>query len=93
MNRNWIIICCVALGIALFPLPYSYYQILRFLICGTSLYLISLNSEKNKKQDYILILIAIAYNPIFKIHFDKSFWSIINILTILYFFMITRKYK
>ena len=51
MNKNLLIICCVALGIALFPIPYGYYQILRFLICGTSLYLINLNSEKNKKQD------------------------------------------
>lgn len=94
MNKQkFLIIACILLGIALFPLPYGYYQFLRFGICGLALWLLISDYNKTENLSIGLIITAIAYNPIFKIHFDKEIWSLINIITILYFVYLIMKIK
>ncbi|HOY47267.1 MAG TPA: hypothetical protein PLZ05_01530 [Alphaproteobacteria bacterium] len=86
MNKqSWFVVVCVLLGIALLPLPYGYYQFLRWVVCGVSVYV--LINQYNKKSDlsFGLIISAILYNPISTIHLDKIIWSVINIITIFYF--------
>lgn len=87
MKKNLIfLIAGIALFIAMTRLPYGYYQLLRFFICGVSLYSVSLNyEEKNMKWLWIFGSIAILFNPFFKIHFEKELWRIIDLITGLLF--------
>lgn len=82
-NRNILFfIAGIALFIAMAKLPYGYYQILRFFICGVSLYSVSVNhEEKNTKWVWIFGSIAILFNPFFKIHLEKELWRIIDLMT------------
>ncbi len=94
MNKqNFLIIACILLGIALLPLPYGYYQFLRLGICGLSIWLLVSDYNKTENLSIGLIITAIAYNPIFRIHFDKGIWSVINIITLIYFISLIKKYK
>lgn len=83
LNRTTILmlISITILFIALWDLPYWYYQILRWIIFWVSWYLAFLFFEKNnEKWIWIFWLIAILFNPISTIHLDKEIWSIINII-------------
>lgn len=69
--------------IAILDMPYGYYQILRWIICGYAL-TIAYNNHKEEIYNLSTILFglwAITYNPIAPIHFEKDIWIIINLLT------------
>lgn len=60
--------------------PYSYYQILRWFICGLTAYSAYLTYEANNKiWAWIFGIIAILYNPIAPIYFSKNTWSYLNV--------------
>jgi hypothetical protein len=71
-----------ALAVALFDMPYGYYSLLRFLMCGVCLYLAV--QEGNSESGWVWILggCALLYNPLFKIHLGREVWSIVNVATI-----------
>jgi hypothetical protein len=73
------IIAAVMLLIAIAPLPYGYYQLLRWIICGIAVFLIYIAySYKKAWVAVIFCIIAILFNPIFTIHFDKNIWQWID---------------
>ena len=92
MNKQtFLIVACILLGLALFPMPYGYYQILRLIICGLSVWILVDNHNKKINLPIGLFAIAIIYNPIFIIHFEKAIWSILNIVTLIYFIYLILK--
>lgn len=63
--------------------PYGYYLLLRWVICGVCTYLALQASEKNATGwVWMLAIVAIVYNPIFRVHLTREFWSVVNIATI-----------
>lgn len=75
----------LATGIILFVscLPissYDFYSILRWFICGISLFFAYMSYNENKKIPFIEIAISILFNPIFPIYMDKSSWVIFDIV-------------
>lgn len=80
-NRNVLFLFSgIALFIAMANLPYGYYQLLRFFICGVSFYACILNYKvKNKVWLWIFGTIALLFNPFVKIHFDKEIWQIVDL--------------
>lgn len=61
---------------------YSYYQILRWVICGITIYSAYLVYLKEKfTWVWIFIIIAVLFNPISVIYFTKSTWSILDVVT------------
>ena len=71
----------IFLIIALLPLPYGYYQIMRWIICGCAIG-IAYTRFQNKGWDYVTIifaLIAAVYNPITTIHLEKEIWMVVNL--------------
>lgn len=86
MIRNLLIVTSIALLVTVLPLPYFYYQILRWLVC-TTLIILYVNSNKTGEQSPLIvwIIIAIIFNPVSPIHFPKSLWLIIDIATAGYF--------
>ena len=73
----------IALGLALLPLPYAYYMLLRVGICCVFAYF-SFLSYRSKQEGltWILGLTAAVYNPFVPLHLGREVWSIINLATI-----------
>lgn len=73
-------ISILALLFALGSHPYSYYQLLRWFTCGVSCYL-AYQTSVNKKTIWvwIFVIIAILFNPIAPLYFDRDTWTILNI--------------
>ncbi len=85
MKRIWLlqVITSVMLLWALYPgNPSGYYTLLHWICCGTLILLIYQAVRlKRKIWVWILIITALVYNPIFRLHFNRELWSAINIIT------------
>jgi hypothetical protein len=87
---KWVwIVPGVALLIAVLPLPYVYYALLRVLIAGFAAYFVWKEYEGNAKtvNSFVWIFgaIAVLFNPFFPIHLAKAIWAVVNIATAVYF--------
>jgi len=92
--KNLLLITSIALFIALVPMPYFYYQLIRWLVCITSIILISNDQvSKSQAEKIIYIIIAIIFNPIAPIHFPAIFWKIIDLVTAIYFLTLSKDRK
>jgi len=90
--KNIRIVAIIILLIALADMPYYYYQLLRWIICGVAIYSAYLATQYVSTRRYkfdgkdsgwtiIFIVIAILYNPISSIGLDRSMWAILDIVT------------
>ncbi len=63
--------------------PYGYYVLLRVVCCAAFAYL-AFQVFAREKQGWIWTfgVIAVVYNPVFRIHLTRGIWSAINIITI-----------
>jgi len=69
------IIAAAMLVISIFPLPYGYYQFLRWIVCGIALFIAYMAfSYKMVWMAIVFGVIAILFVPIFTIHFEKDIW-------------------
>lgn len=75
----------IFLFLALLPLPYGYYILLRFLVCFGTIRELFIAPSNNIDTTFILIAIAVLYNPIIKMPLGRPIWTIVNVLTALYF--------
>ena len=86
----------VALLLALAPLPYGYYTLLRIVVCGAAA-LLAFNDFKRfgSVSFWVLLMggIALLFNPIIPIHLSREVWAPINILTALALFIYWRARK
>ena len=83
IDRRLLIGCIAMLGLALLPLPYAYYMLLRVVIFGVSAYLaVAAFSADKTELAWMLAINALIYNPVFPVHMTKDVWMIINLLTI-----------
>lgn len=79
------------LALALLPMPYAYYQVMRWLVAGFAAFISWEIYQKPNLYQQILfkcfqavfVLVAILYNPISPIHLPRDTWCIVNILSIL----------
>lgn len=72
-----------ALLLALLPLPYAYYMLLRIGICGVFAYFAFLSFQsKQEGLTWVLGITAAVYNPFVPLHLGRDVWSIINLSTI-----------
>lgn len=73
------VIAALMLFIAMAELPYGYYQILRFVICGISIYVaIEANERKNPTWVWTMVVMAILFNPLIPIRFKKEDWQVVD---------------
>lgn len=82
MKRNPVfLVAGIVLFMALGSLPYSYYQLLRFFICGVGAYGAYL-AYQQKKTGWIWVLgaIALLFNPLVKFYLGKEAWKIVDLL-------------
>lgn len=72
-----------ALALALLPLPYAYYMLLRIGMCGVFAYLAFSAFQSNQGGlVWILGTTAAIYNPFVPLHLGREAWTIINLVTI-----------
>jgi len=88
MNLGFV--AAALIGLAILPLPYGYYTFLRLAVTGISAYLAYLQKENKDKSFYLLIAIAILFNPLIPIHLPREVWIPIDIILAIYFFIIGR---
>lgn len=64
--------------------PYGYYILLRWVCCGTFSYL-AVKGMRVEAKGWVWVygITALVYNPIFKVHLDRSTWGFVNFLTII----------
>jgi hypothetical protein len=73
----------VALAVALFDLPYVYYVLLRFVVAGSSVLIMSAEIERGRPAwAWTFAVLALIYNPIIPVHLDREIWSLINVASI-----------
>ena len=58
---------------------YGMYSLMRLFIAYVAIQALSL-----KYQPHILVMIALLYQPIFKIHLDRDLWQTVNVITAIY---------
>ena len=74
-----IYIASALLFIAIFPMPYGYYTLLRITATGVFVWVaIAAINQNEKIIPWIFIVLAILFNPIIKIHFAKEIWAVID---------------
>ena len=75
------IIAAVMLLLALAPFPYGYYQLLRLVVCGVSLYVAfaAFNWQKMWAV-WVFGFVAILFNPLIPIHLSREIWQTIDIV-------------
>ncbi len=61
--------------------PYDYYTLLRFIVCPVSAYAAyRLQCLRKPGWCWILGIIAVLFNPIFKVHLQRETWQLINVI-------------
>ena len=81
--------------LAIFDLPYSYYEFLRPVVFIGSILLIFLITQQNSKLSLLIMLISIIamlFNPIIPIYSNRGFWLPVNVLSGIIFAYISLNY-
>ena len=69
--------------------PYGYYQLLRFVVCGSGAYIAIISSDSEKKWlTWLFGIIAFLFNPLIPIHLTREIWQVIDVICALIFFVI-----
>lgn len=80
-QRPFCVIAIIFLLLAVFPLPYGFYTLIRIIV--TIAALLMAHAAHNTKRTpfvYLFGILAILFNPIIKIHFDKGIWMVLDII-------------
>jgi len=82
------------LVLAIPPMPYGYYTLLRLVVCGTSLYLIWFAKSINRQGwMWTMGFITLLFNPIIPVHFAKAIWSLVDLVVAIIFLVGIYKLK
>lgn len=68
------------MGLALLPMPYGYYQVLRLVAFGCATFAAIQLWSRWQFLSVALALTALTFNPVFPVHLDRSVWSLLNII-------------
>ena len=81
------------LFLAFLELPYGYYTFLRLVVTGMSLYAAFGLLEKGSINFWVMLGIAILFNPIIPVYLTKEIWTPIDISVGIYFVWIASRQK
>ncbi len=91
----WLIPIGMLLIAVLFsPQEREYYIFLRLIVCATSItFALSEKEAKNKEWFGVFVFNALLYNPITHLRLGRDNWIVINMITIVIYFIHWRKRK
>jgi len=79
----WLIAAVMLISAAVQRHPYSFYTLLRWICCPIFGYsAVSAYENKRVPWTWIFGVLALLYNPIFRVHLDRSTWTGVNWVTI-----------
>ena len=68
--------------LAVLPLPYGYYTLLRLVAFGVFAWAAYITFERGEEVlPWVFIVLALIYNPIIKVYLSKEIWTAINLLS------------
>jgi hypothetical protein len=74
------IIAAILLFLALDRHPYGYYELLRFVVCGVSIYGLYFSAKLEKiGWAFTFGIIAILFNPLIPIYLRRGTWQFIDL--------------
>lgn len=82
------------LCIAVIPtLPYGYYTLLRFIVCGAAVYgAFRLKDSSSLSGHFIpLLILAVLFNPLIPVYLTRLIWLIIYLFGAAYFLTLSKK--
>ena len=80
-----LIAAAVLLG-ALGQWPYGYYQLLRFVVCGVSVYIAVMAYQWQKIWAVWLFgFVAVLFNPLIPIHLSREIWQPVDVICAILF--------
>jgi hypothetical protein len=89
---GFITIAAVAVAIGLLPLPSGYYMLLRFFLCGVSLYFLTRPTGLRDAEKWVLAGLVVLYNPIVPIELGSTpLWSVVTVGTVVWFWRLNRR--
>ncbi len=78
-----------SLLVAIFPLPYGYYNLLRLLIFVSGLFLVyQLNKNNYNNWSIATIILVILFNPLVPVFLSRELWLPIDLVGAFIFFYI-----
>ena len=79
------------LVMAVLPLPYGYFMLLRLVVTASATYVAYENFVKGiANWGVIFVVIALLFNPFYVVHFDKAIWAVIDLIVAGLFFINSR---
>jgi len=79
----WLVAAAMLVYAAIENHPYSYYTLLRWVCCPIFAYSAVAAHEKNRMLwVWIFGVLALLYNPLFRVHLDRSTWTNVNWATV-----------
>ncbi|MGL4399944.1 MAG: DUF6804 family protein [Luteolibacter sp.] len=90
---NWVLLAAALFAfVAIADLPYGFYQLLRWVVCAVAV-ASAIQLHRTNRQGWVWALggIAVLFNPLMTVGFDKATWRIfdgaagIAFLAVLYF--------
>ena len=88
LNEQVLWVPIIILLIAVLPLPYEYYMILRLVIPVFCIIILVYEFRKTTSSPvpYIFLGLAALYNPLMPVHLTKTLWIILNLLSVSTFY-------
>lgn len=81
------VVAGVMLLLALGSWEYSFYQLLRVVVCGVSIFLAwHLFDTKQTGWAWVFVVTGILFNPIAPIHLARETWQVIDFIAAILFF-------
>lgn len=77
---NWLLLATAAFAfIAIADIPYGYYRLLRWVVCAVAIAsAIQLHGGKRQGWAWVLGAVALLFNPLVPVHFEKATWRIFD---------------
>ena len=94
LNKAPIIASIVMLFLAILPMPYGYYMLIRFVVCGTGIY-VAYNAKNLNKQGWMWTMgfIALLFNPLILIPLDRATWGLVDLAVAILFIVLLVRIK
>ena len=89
-----VIASIVMLLLAILPLPYGYYTLLRLVVCFTAVFLAWFSYKAQKiSWAWMMGLLALIFNPIIPLYFGRELWIVVDLIAAGIFVTFLKKSK
>lgn len=81
MEKPIKIILALLLILCLLDMPYSFYQLVRFVaLVGFGYLALIANKQNNTYAVFIYVALAILFQPLFKIALGRTIWNVVDVI-------------